>query len=331
MAEIVVGLGTSHTPQMSSSAELWEGHATRDQRNPQLLAADGEFYGYDQLLERADPAIVSQLSLEVRQAKFARAQQAVEKVASALAEAAPDVVVIVGDDQRELFGAEGNPAVGLFLGEQLWDRGMDEDRLSHLPPDIRPAQWAAHADHADAYPVAAELSGHLARSLTEDDFEVTVFSAQREAATLGHAFTFVRRRLGLPAATPIVPVLLNTYFPPNVPSPGRCFALGAAIRRALVAWPGNERVAVMASGGLSHFVVLEEFDRQVLNALRAHDRGALSAIPRRFFRSGTSETLNWITVGGMVDGAPMDLVDYIPGYRSPAGTGTGMGFVTWRP
>jgi OH-DDVA oxygenase/3-O-methylgallate 3,4-dioxygenase len=126
-------------------------------------------------------------------------------------------------------------------------------------------------------------------------------------------------------------VLLNTYFPPNVPSPGRCFALGAAIRRALVAWPGHERVAVMASGGLSHFVVLEEFDRQVLDALRARDSGALSAIPRRFFRSGTSETLNWITVGGMVDGAPMDLLDYIPGYRSPAGTGTGMGFVTWRP
>ncbi|MBO0886041.1 MAG: hypothetical protein J2O38_01505, partial [Acidimicrobiales bacterium] len=122
-----------------------------------------------------------------------------------------------------------------------------------------------------------------------------------------------------------------TYFPPNVPSPGRCFALGAAIRRALAAWPGHERVAVMASGGLSHFVVLEDFDRQVLDAFRAHDERALASIPRRYFRSGTSEVLNWITVAGAVDGAEMDLVDYIPGYRSPAGTGTGMGFVTWRP
>ncbi|MBO0714734.1 MAG: hypothetical protein J2O39_06005 [Acidimicrobiales bacterium] len=331
MAEIVVGLGTSHTPQMSSSAELWEGHAERDQRNPNLLAADGEYYRYEQLLEHADASIASQLTLEVRQAKFDRAQQAVEKLANRLAEAAPDVVVIVGDDQRELFGEEGNPAVGLFLGEQLWDRGINSERIARMPADVRPAQWAAHAEQPDAYPVSAELSGHLARSLTEDDFEVTVFSAQREAATLGHAFTFVRRRLGLPVTTPIVPVLLNTYFPPNVPSPGRCFALGAAIRRALAAWPGHERVAVMASGGLSHFVVLEDFDRQVLDAFRAHDERALASIPRRYFRSGTSEVLNWITVAGAVDGAEMDLVDYIPGYRSPAGTGTGMGFVTWRP
>ena len=31
-------------------------------------------------------------------------------------EAAPDVVVIVGDDQHELFGADGIPAIGLFTG-----------------------------------------------------------------------------------------------------------------------------------------------------------------------------------------------------------------------
>jgi 3-O-methylgallate 3,4-dioxygenase len=331
MSEIVVGLGTSHTPQMSSSAELWEGHAERDRRNPHLLFADGEFYRYDQLLERASPDISQELSLEVRRAKFARAQKAVEKLAGRLAEAAPDVVVIVGDDQRELFGDEGNPAVGLFLGEQLWDRGIDEERLSRMPPDIRPAQWAAHADHPDPYPVAAELSRHLAASLTEDDFEVTVFSAQRDAATLGHAFTFVRRRLGLPETTPIVPVLLNTYFPPNVPSPGRCLALGAAIRRGIASFRGDERVAVMASGGLSHFVVLEDFDRRVLDALGADDHEALSAIPRRYLRSGTSEVLNWITVAGMVSGCQMEMVDYIPGYRSQAGTGTGMGFVTWQP
>jgi hypothetical protein len=46
-------------------------------------------------------------------------------------------------------------------------------------------------------------------------------------------------------------------------------------------------------------------------------------------RSGTSEILNWITVGGALGGLAFDLVDYIPGYRSPAGTGVGMAFATW--
>ena len=41
------------------------------------------------------------------------------------------------------------------------------------------------------------------------------------------------------------------------------------------------------------------------------------------------EILNWITVGGALGGLAFDLVDYIPGYRSPAGTGVGMAFATW--
>ena len=56
-----------------------------------------------------------------------------------------------------------------------------------------------------------------------------------------------------------------------------------------------------------------------------------AATPRSagMLRSGTSEILNWITVGGALGGLAFDLVDYIPGYRSPAGTGVGMAFATW--
>lgn len=330
MADLVLGIGTSHTPQMSSSAEGWEGHADRDQRNPRLLAADGEYYTYEELLPNADPAVEAQLDIEVRRAKFARAQTAVEKLGARLAEASPDVVLIVGDDQRELFAEEGNPAIGLFLGDSLQDRGIDQERLSRLPADIQPSQWAAHAEEPEDYPVAKEMSSFLAEHLTDNGFDVTVFSRQRDAATLGHAFTFVRRRLGLPASTPILPVMLNTYFPPNVPSAGRCLALGQAMRAALDAWPGGERVAAMASGGLSHFVVLEEFDRKILAAMEAHDYDALTSIPKRYFRSGTSEILNWVTVAGIMGDYGVEVVDYIPGYRSKAGTGTGMAFVTWR-
>jgi hypothetical protein len=125
--------------------------------------------------------------------------------------------------------------------------------------------------------------------------------------------------------------MMNTYYAPNVPSSRRCYALGAALAAAIDDWRGAQRVAIVASGGLSHCFVLDELDRLVLAALEAHDDGALCAIPRRYFRAGTSEILNWIVAGGALQECEMDVVDYIPGYRSAAGTGTGIAFATWQP
>ena len=56
------------------------------------------------------------------------------------------------------------------------------------------------------------------------------------------------------------------------------------------------------------------------------ERGQL---PTGILRSGTSEALNWITAGGALSGLSFELLDYIPAYRSPAGTGVGMAFATW--
>ena len=329
MAELTLGLASSHTPQLSTSADYWTEHAARDQRNPRLLGPDGRYHTYDELLAAAGPGLAGEVQSSVWRSKFDRAQAAVEVLAQRLASAEPDVVVIVGDDQHELFGADGMPAIGLFTGESLWDLPPDAERLAQTPPDIRAAGWAAHADVPDRYPVAADLGEHLARVLTGREFDLTVMSEQPAGRGLGHAFTFVRRRLRLAAPVPIVPVLLNTYFPPNVPSPGRCWRLGQALRAGIESWPPAARVAIFASGGLSHFVVIEDLDRRVLAGLDSGDAGVFEQIPVQLMRSGTSETLNWITAGGALGGLAFDLVDYIPAYRSPAGTGVGMAFATW--
>jgi 3-O-methylgallate 3,4-dioxygenase len=329
MAEVVLGLASSHTPQLSTSAEYWSEHAARDQRNPRLLGPDGRYRTYDELLATADPALAGELQPAVWRSKFGRAQAAVEALAQRLAEAEPDVVLVVGDDQHELFGADGVPAIGLFTGDMLWDLPPGAERLARTPADIRAASWAAHADVPDGYPVAAELSEHLAGVLTGREFDLTVMAEQPAGRGLGHAFTFVRRRLLLADAVPIVPVLLNTYFPPNVPSPGRCWRLGQALRAGIESWAPAARVAIFASGGLSHFVVLEDFDRSVLAGLAGGDAAVFEQIPVQFLRSGTSETLNWITAGGALGGLAFRLLDYIPAYRSPAGTGCGMAFATW--
>lgn len=329
MADLVLGIASSHTPQMSSGPEWWSRHAERDRHNPELVDREGRVVSFEALCRKVGGALDGELKPDVWRDKFDRAQRAVEVLAGRLRDAEPEAVVVVGDDQQELFGGDVVPAVAVYTGDVVWDGGADPERRRRTPEDILAAEWAQHADEPDPYPVATELAGHLARVLVGEGFDLAVCRSQGEGRTLGHAFTFVRRRLGLPPATPIVPVLLNTIYGPNVPTPSRCIALGGSIRRAIGSWGADRRVAVMASGGLSHFVIDEVLDRRILDALLASRVRSLADLPARHFRSGTSESLNWLVVGGSLDGLAMDLVDYIPAYRSEAGTGTAMAFATW--
>ncbi|MGE5291465.1 MAG: hypothetical protein ACM3ML_30535 [Micromonosporaceae bacterium] len=329
MAEIVIGVASSHTPQLSSGARLWEDHAERDRRNPLLLGLDAEYHTYDELLASADPRIRDELDRSVWEAKYARCQDAIDALTQRLAKAQPDVAVVIGDDQRELFMDEGIPTFAAFLGTELIDQPPDADQLARIPKGIRAAMWAAHSSTPERHPVCTGLSEHLVAALVAADFDIMSFSRQPSGRTLGHAFTFPRYRLGLPAEVPITPIFVNTYYPPNVPSARRCHALGQVIRAAVESWPSNARVAVIASGGLSHFVVDTKIDRQVLSGISRGESSLLTSLSREQLRSGTSEILNWIVAAGALECKPATVVDYVPGYRTPAGTGAGMAFAYW--
>jgi hypothetical protein len=127
----------------------------------------------------------------------------------------------------------------------------------------------------------------------------------------------------------MLPILLNTYFPPNTPTAARCFEIGTKLAAALAASESAARVAVLASGGLSHFLCEEAFDQRFLAALRSRDIDALAQIPQEALLSGSSEIRNWITVAGMVGHLELDFIEYIPVRRTPLGTGIGLAFVTW--
>ena len=89
-------------------------------------------------------------------------------------------------------------------------------------------------------------------------------------------------------------------------------------------------MAIVASGGLSHFFVDEELDRHVLQILAKKDADALMALPPAKLESGNSEIRNWVTAGGALEHLQMQLVDYVPSYRSEAGSGVGMAFAVWQ-
>ena len=323
MARIVVGMASPHSPQISTKPAEWYLHRERDIANPDI--------DYAGLAAAAPAWIEPELTAERFEEKDRICQHAVAALAKSLAAAAPDVVIIVGDDQKELFLEDCIPAIAIFTGTEMIDTAPPPDPDEH--PSIAAARWSRHADQPERYPVDAALATHLAASLTRDGFDIATMVRQHPGRPLGHAFTFVRRRLmdlGAPPI-PIVPILLNTFYPPNQPGPSRCYELGQALRRAIASFGPERRVAIDASGGLSHFIVDEDVDRQVLRGLTEHRPELLTSIPLEKLESGTSEIRNWIVVAGACADATVEVLDYVAAYRSPARTGCGMGFVRWDP
>jgi len=325
MAQIVLGLGTSHSPQLSTPPELWPQHGERDQRNNRgLLDLQGNHVSYEELLGKADRSIAKEIMPDRRQARYDACQKGIDRLGETLAQISPDIVVMLGDDQHELFTDENMPAVLVYWGETILNLPRHADPAS---PSQQASAWA-YGDEK-CYPIASNLGKHLIESLIDGGFDVAHSRALRQGQGMGHAFSFVYRRIMHDRMIPTVPVMVNTYYPPNQPTPRRCYDLGRALRGAIEAWDGDARVAIVASGGLSHFVIDEELDHQIIKAMREKDAEALATLPRKRLNSGTSETRNWIATAGAVEHLDMTLIDYVPCYRTPAGTGCAMAFAQW--
>jgi 3-O-methylgallate 3,4-dioxygenase len=330
MADIVLGIGTSHSPLLASPPEDYPKHAEIDAKGRKLLDKDGRPCTYGELLDRADPAIKAQITPQVLEARAAQCTANVERLGRTIAEAGLDALIIIGDDQNEQYSDDNMPAVLIYTGETIENNPlhMDED----APDWWRKARSQYHvAGSTRAYPVDAKLALHLTNALMDRGFDISHAKRLAKDHGEGHAFGFVHQRLMEDdKVIPIVPVALNTYFPPNQPRPRRCYQLGQAIGEAVRAMPGNARVGILGSGGLSHFTVDEELDHLVLDACRRNDGAALASIPMAKLNSGSSEIRNWITVAGAASHLDHDWQDYVPCYRSAAGTGCGMGFAVWR-
>jgi hypothetical protein len=330
MAKIVLALGTSHGPLTHLEADQWLERAKDDMLSGALNTIDGRMVSYQELVaERGEP-YVRESSVEHLTRQAEQVQRAISRIADELEACAPDLVVVVGDDQGELFGPENMPAVSIFYGKDIATHPWEN--AERMPAFWKPVLKGCGLDDFHVYEGAPEFSLELIESLIEQHFDVAAAASVPDPAKrgFGHAFGFVVERLYRGRSIPMVPVLLNTYFPPNAPMPGRCYALGRALRKAIEDSPAELRVALIASGGLSHFLCEEALDRSVLDAIARKDEAALAAIPRQAILSGSSEILNWITVAGATEHLEMAWSEYMPVYRTPAGTGIGMAFAAWK-
>jgi len=285
--------------------------------------------GYEELHERNAGRMASEISLESCQKRHHRTQNAMARIAAALREAAPDAIVVIGDDHYEMFSADHMPAVNVYWGKQYLNAPVD---LGKVPEFRWSAMWAYYPSEPEQIPCDAELARHVITDLMTQEFDVSHSRIVPPGREIGHAFNFIVRRF-MPAGRPIpqVPIFLNTYFPPTQPAAGRCYALGKALRRAIERWGPDKRVAIVASGGLSHILLDEDFDRSILGAMAQKDRAVTCGWPESKLQEGTSEAKTWIVLAGAMEESALDmrLIDYVPCYRSFAGTGVGAAFAEW--
>lgn len=268
-----------------------------------------------------------------------------------LAEAKPDVLVIFGNDQRELFDFTNYPALSIVAAAELF--GIALVGATYASVD----RTAVKGDPALA---TVLLSGLLDRGFDP------AFSLDLAAESHGvpHAIMNPLKSL-TDFSIPVVPVVLNCYYTPQV-SAMRAYQVGVAVREILEADTSSRRVAVIGSGGLWHTsgeqdaYINEAFDNALLDFMRAgdakgmarhfddyrvpaDDRSQRTAVkttsqdlmesvfestglpPARGPQGGTRETCCWIAAAGVADGKPATVIDYVPVYSSP----TGLGFAYW--
>lgn len=331
MAQLVLGIASSHAPQLEMPPDTWRAYGDRARTQAQHWFA-GNTYSFGELAElRASEHLEKECTDEKFATRWNASQKAITHLGQTLHEVEPDVCLILGDDQMESFNDENMPSFCIYYGEHVDDAPSSRGfRSTYSDPAFAnvPGKRVAH-------PTSASLGEHLIESLIRNEFDVArsnKLPIGRGEGTIGHAFFYVYRRLMDNRVTPNVPVLVNTYYPPNAPTAKRCYKFGQALRQAIEEWDSNQRVGVFASGGLSHTVIEEELDARIIDGLRHDDLGKLTDYPDQRFRGGTSEIKNWVALAGVMSGTglSMDMVDYVPCYRTEAGNGCAMGFAEWK-
>ena len=329
MGQIVLGIGTSHSPMLNATVEEWARFAPREP-TLKLLDREGRRTTYDALVAEADGRFDAECTVEKFTACHALAQSSLDRLSEEIRRAELDALIVVGDDQKELFDDTNLPGLLIYRGKTV----------PHQPRPPKPEwiDWFAAIQSRYyikqgriEYPVDHQLAEHLIEQLVDHEFDVAASDRLPRDEGEGHAFAFVHRRLlKFDPVIPMVQVFINTYYPPNQPTPKRCHEIGQAIRAAVESYAKPIRVGILGSGGLSHFAIDEPFDRDIVRALAEKDADSLKRLPRNKLNSGNSEIRNWIAAAGAVEHLPLAWIEYVPAYRSPAGTGTGLCFAAWR-
>lgn len=335
MAKIVSGMATAHGPQLHTAPDQWAMRTEFDRRNRHPFR--GGVYSYDELVDlRKGEGLEARCTPEGMADAHARCRAAMSRLADIWAGIDADVAVILGNDQQEIYSEDLSPVFMVFYGDKIPHHPSSDEGRKLLPPGIVEAERGHAPDQPALHDGHPELARHIIAGLMAAEFDVTVsptLPANNPKSTgISHAFGHIYRQVMRDKVIPNVPVFQNTFFQPNQPSANRVYNFGRAIGDAIRSWDSDARVAVFASGGMTHFAIDEEFDRRFVRALAEKDVAYLTGIPLSDLQQGNSELKTWITLAGVLADEPATLheVGYVPCYRTPAGTGTAQGMYWWQ-
>jgi protocatechuate 4,5-dioxygenase beta chain len=224
----------------------------------------------------------------------------------------PDVVFLVYNDHATSFSVDFIPTFAIGCAD------------SFAPAD---EGWGARP-----VPVVqghAELASHIAASVIEQDFDLTLINRME----VDHGLTVpLSLMFGQPVAWPcrVIPFAVNVVqYPP--PSGARCYALGKAIRNAVASYPDDLNVQIWGTGGMSHQLqgpraglINSGFDNAFLDAM-VNDPESLTRIPReRYLREAGSEGIElvmWLIMRGALEGAvkPVHRFYHVPASNTAVG------------
>jgi hypothetical protein len=281
-------------------------------------------------------------------AKAARVQVGFATLREKLAEVSPDVLIVFGDDQNELFDFNNHPSISIFVGDSFAGRtpstGMGglggAPGMAAATPTAAPAMQEV-AGHPG-------LATHLLMGLLSSGYDPAfMIELPKPERGMCHAVMNPLKSL-TDFSIPVVPLLLNAYYAPQLTAQ-RCAEVGRSVRQLIDSYPEDLRVAVIGSGGLWHTPgqeqsqLDEEFDRQGLEYLTQGDvkawafhfdsyqvaaddpsqtnkgRGTTGLPTPGGPQGGTRESCNWIGASAVAEGRPQTIVDYVPIYASPVG------------
>jgi hypothetical protein len=320
--------------------EQWPLRAEDDKHNPKHFFR-GKTHTFDELVKlRKGENLAKQIAPEITKERDWRNQKHLDFLGQKIKDAKLDILVVFGDDQHEVILSDNSPAFMIYTGAEVPFMPTSEERLAAMTPAIRLADWARHPEKPMSLKGDPELARHVVQSVVKDGFDVAVsdkiLPKPGGEDGIGHAYGFYYHRLlndlkDVPNMKTL-PIFINCFFPPNQPPAARVIEFGRAVGRAIKSWDKNLRVGIAASGGFSHFVIDEELDMRLMDAIKKRDTKTLTSEPEVNYQSGTSEIKNWIATMAALEGTGLefDLVDYIPCYRSEAGTGNAMAFALWK-
>jgi aromatic ring-opening dioxygenase catalytic subunit (LigB family) len=231
-------------------------------------------------------------------------ESAFADVRGRIADLQPDVVIAVSVEHFTNFHLGNLPAFAIATGERYLGP-VTAEMASFLGVPQR------------FYPGAAELGRHLYESALESEFDPALVEGGLE---FDENFCVPLAHLDPDGRFPLVPVIVNGVNPPW-PTPKRCYDFGRMIRRAVETQTVAERVVVLATGGLSHWVGLpesgcinQEFDRDFLQRLVAGDPDRLTAYTAAEIDAagnGAHEIRTWLIAAGAA-GTGFDVLAYEP-------------------